>query len=119
MEQKLLYSVLSKVSKNMVFLVAKTAFMQRMQPHAFINDLYHLMKTTDAKDKATVKEAKRKQPTKANLRPGKRIIHQSLGSGRVRRVNLEDDEIEIVFGDGVAKRLKLSACLESGLIAFH
>ncbi len=119
LEQKLLYSVLSKVSKNMVFLVAKTAFMQRMQPHAFINDLYHLMKTTDAKDKATVKEAKRKQPTKANLRPGKRIIHQSLGSGRVRRVNLEDDEIEIVFGDGVAKRLKLSACLESGLIAFH
>ena len=43
LEQKLLYSVLSKVSKNMVFLVAKTAFMQRMQPHAFINDLYHLM----------------------------------------------------------------------------
>ena len=116
-ERRLLYSVLSKVSKRMVFLVAKSAFMQRMLPHAFISDLYHLMKTNDETPKHN--EKKEKQPTRSNLRPGKRIVHKTLGVGRVRRVFLEDDEIEIVFTDGIAKRLKLSACLEASMLAFR
>lgn len=116
-ERRLLYSVLSKVSKRMVFLVAKSAFMQRMLPHAFIRDLYQLMKSDDQKQPAV--EKKEKQPSRATLRPGKRIVHKALGKGRVRRVFLEDDEIEIVFADGIAKRLKLSACLEASMLSFH
>ncbi len=115
-EKRFLYSILSKISKRMVFLVAKTAFMQKMTPHAFIHDLYLLMKAKDAGER---KERKTKEVSKATLRSGKRIVHKTLGNGRIRRIFPEDDEIEIVFADGVAKRLKLSACLESALLSFH
>ena len=115
-ERRSLYSILSKISKRMVFLVAKTAFMQKMSPHAFIHDLYQLMKGKEDQKNET-KNAKRSM--KASLRPGKRVVHKTLGNGRVRRMFPEDDLIEIVFADGIAKRLKLSACLDGTLLSFH
>ena len=116
-ERRLFYSILSKIRNRMYFLVARTAFMQSMVPHAFINDLYHLMKKNDKTEKP-VRKAVKKQPTRSNLKPGKRVVHSTLGKGRVRRIISDDDEIEIVFNDGVAKRLNLSSCLDNHMLSF-
>ena len=116
-ERRFLYSILSKITTRMVFLVAKTAFMQKMSPHEFIHDLYQLMKTKEA-NQVTKQQKSGKRSIKANLRPGKRVMHKTLGKGRIRRVIPEDDQIEIVFADGIAKRLKLSACLEGSMLSF-
>ncbi len=60
----------------------------------------------------------KKQPTRSNLKPGKRVVHSTLGKGRVRRIISDDDEIEIVFSDGVAKRLNLTSCLDNNMLSF-
>lgn len=116
-ERRLFYSILSKIRSRMYFLVARTAFMQSMVPHAFINDLYRLMKKKNAEEKP-VRRTVKKQPNRTNLKPGKRIVHSTLGKGRVRRIISDDDEIEIVFSDGVAKRLNLTSCLDNNMLSF-
>ena len=116
-ERRLFYSILSKIRSRMYFLVARTAFMQSMVPHAFINDLYRLMKKKNVEEKP-VRRTVKKQPNRTNLKPGKRIVHSTLGKGRVRRIISDDDEIEIVFSDGVAKRLNLTSCLDNNMLSF-
>lgn len=91
--------------------------MQSMVPHAFINDLYRLMKKKNVEEKP-VRRTVKKQPNRTNLKPGKRIVHSTLGKGRVRRIISDDDEIEIVFSDGVAKRLNLTSCLDNNMLSF-
>ena len=116
-ERRLFYSILSKIRSRMYFLGARTAFKQSMVPHAFINDLYRLMKKKNAEEKP-VRRTVKKQPNRTNLKPGKRIVHSTLGKGRVRRIISDDDEIEIVFSDGVAKRLNLTSCLDNNMLSF-
>ena len=119
-ERRLFYSILSKIRSRMYFLVARTAFMQSMVPHAFINDLYRLMKKKNAEEKP-VRRTVKKQPNRTNLKPGNyevEIIPAEDRKGRVRRIISDDDEIEIVFSDGVAKRLNLTSCLDNNMLSF-